>query len=187
MITTVTFTLDLDDFDALTKVVEKKSMGSALWFVYWVVPFAAIALGLIPLLTLWMHDGLIPSNGNWLSTYGSAIFWLFVGSTHRVANAWARRRFRKSPHFGTQAQINLEEKGVLALTHGGETLLYWKSILRLEETPTHFFLFIAPKQAFIVPKRAFAAPAEAQEFVALAQAWWQKNHPVPVTPPLAAP
>jgi hypothetical protein len=46
----------------------------------------------------------------------------------------------------------------------GATQLAWRGIKSLEETPTHFFLFIDQSVGFILPKRSFAGESQQNHF-----------------------
>ncbi|MCS6286950.1 MAG: YcxB family protein [Nitrospira sp.] len=46
----------------------------------------------------------------------------------------------------------------------GTTQLAWRGIKSLEETPTHFFLFIDRSVGFILPKRSFATESQQNNF-----------------------
>ncbi len=184
---TVSFALNLDDYNALTRNIEKKRNGAADWFVRWGSPVVAFVLGATPLFAQWPGSDPMPIFGGLLSPLTNAAFWLAVGLWSPVVYALARKRFRKTAHFGHQDQLILEEKGVRAQGLNGETLLFWPSILSVEETEDHIFLFLSDRQAFIAPKRAFASPTEAHNFAILAQHFWQEAHPTPAALPIATP
>lgn len=40
----------------------------------------------------------------------------------------------------------------------------WGAILKVTETPTHFFLWLSQREAIIVPRRAFESPEQEQTF-----------------------
>jgi hypothetical protein len=45
----------------------------------------------------------------------------------------------------------------------------WQAFRRLEETPTHFFLYVDKLMAHIVPKRCFSGAEEADRFRMIVQ------------------
>lgn len=181
------YILNVQDFDALNRLVEKKRNGAADWLVRWGLPIFAYLMGFMGLLELWRNRATGLPNSDWLIFFGPPGFYLLATAIDRLSKARAHRKFLSTPYFGTTAHLRLEAEGVRVKGVYGESLVYWGSILRVEETPTHIFLFLDPKQALIVPKRIFASPTDAGSFHDVAQRFWLQAHPAPVAPPLATP
>jgi len=59
------------------------------------------------------------------------------------------------------------DDAIIITSSYGTTKLIWRAVKSLEETPTHFFLFIDRSVAFILPKRSFADESVKSQFTAI--------------------
>lgn len=60
----------------------------------------------------------------------------------------------------------IREDGIHVQSSYGAMHLVWQGIKSLEETPTHFFLFIDRSVGFVLPKRSFAGESQLHYFKA---------------------
>ena len=60
--------------------------------------------------------------------------------------------------------IALSPVGVSFKNDVADARYNWQTFRRLEETPTHFFLYVDKLMAHIVPKRCFSGPEETDRF-----------------------
>jgi len=66
--------------------------------------------------------------------------------------------------------ITLSSQGISFKNDVSVAICDWRAFLRVDETPTHIFLFYDRLMAHIVPKRAFATAEMAARFVATVRA-----------------
>lgn len=92
-----------------------------------------------------------------------------------VANAYS---FRKAIPQGEDNngilgahKIILSPKGLIESTNVNESLHAWHSILRVEQTDEHIFIYVNSVHAHIVPKRYFASQQAAENFVAAVESY----------------
>lgn len=175
----VSCVLTLADYDALSTLVEKKSVGWLDVLARWGFPAFAGLVAAFSLLNLLSGSAYYKS---WAGPYGELIFWLCLALFVPIVTALRPFLFRMDSRFDFEEQVCLEEDGVR--THSlEEGFLVWDDIGRVEEVEAHCFLFLDEKHALIVPKRAFDSPQTAQNFIAFAHHRWREAHPVLVAPP----
>lgn len=80
---------------------------------------------------------------------------------------YLRRYYNKQMLDGKEVNLDFSDKGLsvempnLTATHA------WEAIIRMDEEPEHFLLWINKIQAYSVPKRGFSDESKMEEFRAL--------------------
>lgn len=91
-----------------------------------------------------------------------------------ILNHTARRNWNRiyDPKglFLCPHDISVSSHGVSFKSEVADLKYDWQAFLRIEETPTHFFLYTDKLMGYIVPKRGFANTEEAERFGAMFRA-----------------
>jgi hypothetical protein len=74
-------------------------------------------------------------------------------------------------------QISVSSDGVSFKSDVANLKYHWSAFLRLEETPSHFFLYPDKLMAYVIPKRHFANAEEAARFGATVRAHIEPAQP----------
>lgn len=106
-------------------------------------------------------------------------FWLFLITASKKAN-------KKSPILQHPSTVTLSNEELRVEFASTAVTNRWAGVSRVENTPSHLFLFTQPADGFIVPRRAFNSDEEFEQFCGFAR---QKSEaakpPAPQMPPIA--
>lgn len=104
---------------------------------------------------------------------------IFVGVL--VFLLWKSRQpsnYRKyAPGIFLPNTYTVHEEGLFCQNERGETLNYWKVVLRFVETPNHFFIMLAERNGHILPKRCFPSLEAAALFANQVRLYLEKHAP----------
>ena len=75
-------------------------------------------------------------------------------------------------------EIILSSAGVSFKSEVADLIYDWRAFLRIEETPTHLFLYYDRAMAYVVPKRAFGCAEDANRFEAMLRANIKRAQPL---------
>jgi hypothetical protein len=101
---------------------------------------------------------------------------LFLIQSH-MARRMQKRMWDPKGLFLRPHDITVSSQGISLKSDVTELKCDWQAFLRVEETPTHLFLYIERVMAYIVPKREFATPEEASRFRTIVRANIKPSQP----------
>ena len=115
---------------------------------------------------------LFPANTVTFVPVGIVAGTLWAALVPRYSRRWLRallapvyaegeNRLLTGSHF-----LRLAPEALMGRTDFARTEIDWALVERIEETPTHVFIYISATQALIIPKRAFRPPDGVRAFVA---------------------
>ncbi len=128
-----------------------------------------------PILCLIIGASLSFNKGDWnwsgLIIFGAiALLWTIFSPMYGKGR-WLKKvrkelvKPENSAWFGAREMVADDEKFWTVSEKSEETVM-WDGIIKIGETPDHFFLFQTPRQAFVVPKQQIT-PAEVEELRSL--------------------
>lgn len=80
---------------------------------------------------------------------------------------YLRRYYKQQMIDGKEIKLSFSDDGISIDMPSFQGKYEWLAIIRADQQPSHFFLWINKMQAFCVPKRAFATENETEEFKSL--------------------
>ncbi|PFG16231.1 YcxB-like protein [Propionicimonas paludicola] len=85
----------------------------------------------------------------------AAVFWLIWPPLWAWSTKRNVMRLAESGGLGKPGpcRIWIDQYGVHDATPDGTSTVSWRGIDRVEETPSHAFIFVGPIQAYVIPKR----------------------------------
>ena len=75
-----------------------------------------------------------------------------------------RRYYRQQLLDGKSIDLEVNDQGIVYASDGVRGETDWPRIIRTDEEPDHFLIWVTHTNAFSVPKRAFSNPEEMQDF-----------------------
>ncbi len=94
-----------------------------------------------------------------------AVFPYRVGALMR---ANTERTYREGKNLGLLGphRVTIDAEWLIEATAERETRTKWRAVERVDETPTHWFVYESSFSAVVVPKRVFGSVEESAEFAA---------------------
>ncbi len=185
----VSYTQTRADVEAFANYYAKIQCGRVYGFVRYCLSPLCLLLG-IPMffdqMFHWSHNSVNSVPETIFFTFCSVmILCLSFWKPFYVGSIW--KQTRRHPAFGHPVILQLNDKGVHIQAFGGETLLLWHIITKVERDSDYLFIFISQNSALTVRDELFATPEQRQAFFEFAQTQWQLAHPAPASVPIARP
>lgn|GEM_PF-4419790 len=93
-----------------------------------------------------------------LLVYGAAAFAVFIAylaCRKLLVRSSLRKAISSKPGAVLEGPVDIvmDDKGIECNGEGSRSMIEWRIVKRIEETPTHIFLMLSDIQALLIPKR----------------------------------
>lgn len=123
---------------------------------------------------------------NWVALAPAVLPGVMFPIFYFLAVSSTKKARQNAPILQHPSTVTLSDQDFRVEFGSTSTTTRWDGVPRVENTPTHLFLFIQPKDGFIVPRRAFDSDEEFARFCDLARRHQEAARPLaPQPPPIA--
>ncbi len=160
----VSFSYKYSDYAALTKAMEKhEKFAKYSWIALYLVIFANFAASAVFIYITLSNYRMLE-----LIHFANAALGVFLILVFYVLKPlYLRRYYKKQMIDGKEIRLNFSEKDMKVDMPAFTGIHNWEAIIRADEEPEHFLLWINKVQAYCVPKRGFASALDIEEFKTL--------------------
>lgn len=160
----VSFTYTYSDYAALTKAMEKHGrFAKYSWIALYVIIFANLAAS-----AFFIYATLSDNRTLELIHFANAALAVLLILVFYVFKPlYLKRYYKKQMIDGKEIQLGFSEAGMSVDMPAFTGNHQWEAIIRADEEPEHFLLWINKVQAYCVPKRGFSSSAEIDDFKTL--------------------
>ena len=160
----VTFTYTYSDYLALIKAMEKHGRFSRYsWIALYLVIFVNFAASAV-FIYLALTNNRVLELAHFVNA-GLAILLILIFYVFKPL--YLRRYYKKQMIDGKQISLDFSDRGLEVAMPSFNGTHEWPAIIRADEGPEHFLLWINKVQAYCIPKRGFAKTQDIEDFKSL--------------------
>lgn len=157
----VSFTYTYFDYSALIKAMSKHGKyAKYAWIVLYLIIFANFAASAIFIFKMLSNNYAL----QFIHFANAAIGVLLLLVLYVLKPLYLKHYYKKQMIDGKEVKLGFSDDGLKVEMPSFNANHAWPAIIRADEEPEHFLLWINKVQAYCVPKRGFVSAADIEEF-----------------------
>jgi hypothetical protein len=155
------YTYSLAEYEAINSARRRHRRFARLHeWAFWLLTVANLIIGVAGLMAIARFDRPV----QWSQYFSLAIAVLLLLGRFVIAPRWRRWYLRQQMIENRLVSVEINERGVETTVDANQTITGWSAIIRADEEPKHFLLWINKVQAYSIPKAAFTNAADMDQF-----------------------